>query len=313
MEYKDYYKVLGVPKTATADEIKKAYRKLARKYHPDVSKEADAEKHMKEVNEANAVLSDVEKRAAYDQLGSRYQSGQEFRPPPDWNAGFEYAGSGTPRGDSADFSDFFANLFGQAGYGGRARSGDKMRGEDHHAKIFIDLVDTFQGATRVITLHTPHQDSQGRVTVKERVLNVKIPKGVKEGQHIRLPSQGTPGLGGGPAGDLFLEIHFNQDALYRVEERDIYEKIPITPWEAALGANITIPTPAGNVQMKVPAGSQSGRKLRLKGRGIPAAPPGDLYVVLEVVIPPADTEKARQLYETMAKELPFNPRKKVGG
>jgi curved DNA-binding protein len=312
MEYKDYYKVLGVPKTATADEIKKAYRKLARKYHPDVSKEADAEKHMKEVNEANEVLSDVEKRAAYDQLGSRYQSGQEFRPPPDWNAGFEYAGSGMPGGDSADFSDFFTNLFGQAGYG-KARGEGKMRGEDHHAKIFIDLVDTFQGATRVITLHTPHQDSQGRVTVKERVLNVKIPKGVKEGQHIRLPSQGTPGFGGGPAGDLYLEIHFNQDILYRIDERDIHEKVPVTPWEAALGAEITVPTPVGNVQMKVPAGSQTGRKLRLKGRGIPGATPGDLYVVLEVVIPPADTEKARQLYEAMAKELPFNPRKKVGG
>ena len=308
MEYKDYYKILGVQKTATADEIKKAYRKLARKYHPDVSKEPDAEAQMKEVNEANAVLSDTEKRAAYDQLGNRYQNGQEFRPPPDWNAGFEYAGSGMPGGDSADFSDFFANLFGQAGYG-RTSGGGKMRGEDHHAKVFIDLVDTFQGATRVITLHTPQQDAQGRVTLKERVLNVKIPKGVKEGQHIRLTSQGTPGFGGGPAGDLYLEIHFNQDALYRIDERDIYEKVPVTPWEAALGAEITVPTPAGHVQMKVPAGSQSGRKLRLKGRGIPGATPGDLYVVLEVVIPPADTEKARQLYEAMAKEMPFNPRK----
>lgn len=308
MEYKDYYKILGVQKTATADEIKKAYRKLARKYHPDVSKEPDAEAQMKEVNEANAVLSDTEKRAAYDQLGNRYQNGQEFRPPPDWNAGFEYAGSGMPGGDSADFSDFFANLFGQAGYG-RTSGGGKMRGEDHHAKVFIDLVDTFQGATRVITLHTPQQDAQGRVTLKERVLNVKIPKGVKEGQHIRLTSQGTPGFGGGPAGDLYLEIHFNQDALYRIDERDIYEKVPVTPWEAALGGEITVPTPVGHVQMKVPAGSQSGRKLRLKGRGIPGATPGDLYVVLEVVIPPADTEKARQLYEAMAKEMPFNPRK----
>lgn len=312
MEYKDYYKILGVQKTATADEIKKAYRKLARKYHPDVSKEKDAEMHMKEVNEANAVLSDTEKRAAYDQLGSSYQNGQDFRPPPDWNAGFEYAGSGIPGTDSADFSDFFANLFGQAGYTS-ARGEGKQRGEDHHAKIFIDLIDTFQGATRAITLHTPQQDAQGRVTVKERVLHVKIPKGVKEGQYIRLPSQGKSGFGGGPAGDLFLEIHFNQDSLYRVEERDIYETVPVTPWEAALGAEITVPTPAGEVQMKVPAGSQSGRKLRLKGRGIPGSSPGDLYVVLEVVIPPADTEKARQLYENMAKELPFNPRKNVGG
>jgi len=312
MEYKDYYKILGIQKTATAEEIKKAYRKLARKYHPDVSKEKDAEKHMKEVNEANAVLSDTEKRAAYDQLGSRYQGGQEFQPPPDWNAGFEYAGSGMPGGDSADFSDFFANLFGQTGYGRKTNRG-KMRGEDHHAKIFIDLPDTFQGATRAIGLHAPQQDAQGHVSIKERVLNVKIPKGVKEGQYIRLSGQGNPGVGGGPPGDLFLEVHFKQDALYRVEERDVYENVPVTPWEAALGAEITVPTPTGNVQMKVPAGSQSGRKLRLKGRGIPGGVPGDLYVILDMVIPPADTEKARKLYETMAEELPFNPRNKVGG
>lgn len=310
MEFKDYYKVLGLQKTATADEVKKAYRKMARKYHPDVSKEPDAEAHMKEVNEANAVLSDTEKRAAYDQLGNRYHNGQAFRPPPDWNAGFEYTGSGIPGADPAEFSDFFANLFGQAGYSSAARGG-KVRGEDHHAKVFIDLADTFHGATRVITLQAPQQDAQGHVTVKERVLNVKIPKGVKEGQHIRLASQGSPGFGGGTAGDLFLEIQFNQDALYRVDERDIYETLPVTPWEAALGAEIAVPTPIGNVQMKVPAGSQSGRKLRLKGRGIPGTIPGDLYVVLEVVIPPADTEKARQLYEAMAKELSFNPRKNI--
>jgi curved DNA-binding protein len=312
MEYKDYYKVLGVQKTATADEIKKAYRKLARKYHPDISKEPDAEAQMKEINEANSVLSDTEKRAAYDQLGSGYQSGQEFRPPPDWNAGFEYAGSGMPGADSAEFSDFFANLFGQAGYGSKT-GGSKMRGEDHHAKIFIDIVDAFHGATKSISLHAPLMDKQGRVTMKERVLNVKIPKGVKEGQHIRLSGQGTAGVGGGAAGDLFLEIHFKQDSLYRIEGRDVYENIPVAPWEAALGAEITIPTPSGKVQMKVPAGSQSGRKLRLKGRGIPGPVPGDVYVILEVEIPPANTEKARQLYETMAKELPFNPRKKLGG
>jgi curved DNA-binding protein len=312
MEYKDYYKVLGVKKTATADEVKKAYRKLARKYHPDVSKEPDAEKHMKEVNEANEVLSDKEKRAAYDQLGSSYQNGQEFRPPPDWNAGFEYSGSGMPGADSADFSDFFANMFGQSRYA-RRESAHKRRGEDHHAKIFIDLIDTFQGVTRGITLQSPQQDTQGLVTLKERVLNVKIPKGVTEGQHIRLSGQGSPGFGGGPSGDLFLEIHFKQDNVYRVEDRDVYTTVPITPWEAALGAEITVPTPAGQVKMKIPAESQTGRKLRLKGRGIPSAKVGDFYVVLEVVIPPANTDKARAFYETMAKEFPFNPREKAGG
>lgn len=312
MEYKDYYKVLGVEKTATADEIKKAYRKLARKYHPDISKEPNAEARMKEVNEANSVLSDVEKRAAYDQLGSGYQSGQEFRPPPDWNAGFEYSGSGMPGADSAEFSEFFANLFGQAGYG-RRDSRAKSRGEDHHAKILIDIADTFRGVTKSIALHAPQLDRQGRVVMKERVLNVKIPKGVTEGQHIRLTGQGTQGIGGGPAGDLFLEVHFNKDRLYRLEGKDVYENVSITPWEAALGAEITIPTPSGNVQMKVPPESQSGRKLRLKGRGVPGAVPGDLFVILEVVIPPANTDKARKFYENMATEFPFNPRKNVEG
>lgn len=310
MEFRDYYQVLGVGKTATAEDIKKAYRKLARKYHPDVSKEADAEKRMKEVNEANEVLSDPEKRAAYDRLGSRYQAGQEFQPPPDWDAGFEYSGGGFSGVDMGEFSDFFANLFGASGHG---RSGGRRqaRGEDRHAKILIDLADAYDGATRAIAMHAPQVDLQGRVAVQEHTLNVRIPKGVKEGQHIRLAGQGSPGLGGGPAGDLFLEVHFKPDPRYRVEGRDVYETVPVTPWEAALGAPIETPTPSGSVQLKVPAGSQTGRKLRLKGRGIPGEPPGDLYAVLEVVLPPADSDKARQLYQTMARELPFNPRRKM--
>lgn len=311
MEFKDYYQVLGVAKTATAEEIKKSYRKLARKYHPDVSKEADAEKHMKEVNEANEVLSDPEKRVAYDQLGSRYQNGQEFQPPPDWDAGFEFSGSGFSGADMGDASDFFSSLFGRAGRSSGA-GGYQGRGKDRHAKIIIDLADSYHGATRAITLHAPQTDSQGHVVIKEHTLNVQLPKGVKEGQHIRLTGQGNPGVGGGPAGDLYLEVHFKPDQNYRVDGRDVYETVPVTPWEAALGAAIETPTPSGTVQVKVPAGSQSGRKLRLKGRGIPGAAPGDLYVVLEVVLPPADTEQARQLYETMARELSFNPRQKMG-
>ncbi len=310
MEYRDYYQVLGVAKTASAEEIKKAYRKLARKYHPDVSKEPNAEAHMKEVNEANAVLSDPEKRTAFDQLGS-HQSGQDFQPPPDWNTGFEYSGSGASTADAAEFSDFFANLFSQTGHHRKPRS-NQMRGEDHHAKILIDLRDAYEGSTRVITLNAPQEDEHGRVTMKEHSLNVKIPKGVKEGQHIRLSGQGSPGFGGGKAGDLFLEIHFKTDAYYRVEGKDVYQTLPVTPWEAALGATIEAPTPSGNVQMKVPAGSQTGRKLRLKGRGIPGEILGDIYIVLEVVLPPANTDKARQLYEKMARELPFNPRQKIG-
>ena len=311
MEFKDYYQVLGVEKTAPADEIKKAYRKLARKFHPDVSKEPDAEKRMKEVNEANAVLSDPEKRAAYDQLGSRWQTGQDFQPPPGWDAGFEFSGDGAHGAQAADFSDFFASLFGRTGRD-RGTGGYQMRGGDHHAKILIDLPDAYHGATRTITLRAAKLDASGRVVTEERTLNVQIPKGVKEGQHIRLAGQGSPGVGGGPAGDLYLEVHFSPDPRYRVEGRDVYETVPVAPWEATLGATIEVPTPSGNVQVKVPAGSQAGRKLRLKGRGIPGNPPGDLYLVLDVVLPPADTDKARQIYETMARELAFNPRLKLG-
>jgi curved DNA-binding protein len=311
VEFKDYYQILGVEKTTPADEIKKAYRKLARKYHPDISKEPDAEKRMKEVNEAYAVLSDPEKRAAYDQLGSRWQTGQDFQPPPGWDAGFEFSGDGAHGGQAADFSDFFASLFGRAGRDGG--SGDyRMRGGDHHAKILIDLSDAYHGATRTIALRAAKLDASGRVVTEERTLNVQILKGVKEGQHIRLAGQGSPGMGGGPAGDLYLEVHFSPDPRYRVEGRDVYETVPVAPWEATLGASIEVPTPSGNVQVKVPAGSQAGRKLRLKGRGIPGNPPGDLYLVLEVVLPPADTDKARQIYQTMARELAFNPRPKLG-
>lgn len=311
MQFKDYYQILGVEKTAPADEIKKAYRKLARKYHPDVSKEPDAEKRMKEVNEAYAVLSDPEKRAAYDQLGSRWQTGQDFQPPPGWDAGFEFSGDGAHGGQAADFSDFFASLFGRAGRDSGA--GDfQMRGGDHHARILIDLADAYHGATRMITLRAAKLDASGRVVTEERTLNVQIPKGVKEGQHIRLAGQGSPGMGGGPPGDLYLEVQFSPDPRFRVEGRDVYESVPVAPWEATLGATIEVPTPSGNVQVKVPAGSQAGRKLRLKGRGIPGNPPGDLYLVLEVALPPADTDKARQIYQTMAQELAFNPRQKLG-
>ncbi|MDO9598323.1 MAG: DnaJ C-terminal domain-containing protein [Azoarcus sp.] len=311
MEFRDYYQTLGVEKTATADEIKKAYRKLARKYHPDVSKEPDAEGRMKDLNEANAVLSDVEKRAAYDQLGKRYRAGQEFQPPPDWDAGFEFSGGGFSGADMGDSSDFFASLFGRAGRAGKA-GGFRMQGEDHHAKVLIDLADTYRGAAREISLRAPWVDEQGHVAMREHTLKVQIPAGVKEGQHIRLAGQGGPGVGGAAAGDLYLEIHFRPDPRYRVDGRNVYETVPVTPWEAALGAAIETPTPSGAVTVQVPAGSQTGRKLRLKGRGIPGTPPGDLYLVLEVVLPPADTDAARQVYETMARELAFDPRRKMG-
>lgn len=315
MEFKDYYKIMGVARDATQDEIKRTYRKLARKYHPDVSKESDAELRFKELGEAYEVLKDAEKRAAYDQLGARYQGGQEFRPPPDWNAGFEFSGSGGDfdRGDGADYSDFFASLFGQGFREGRSgRAQPHAKGEDHHAKVLIDLEDTYHGSTRTITLRVPAVDAQGHVVTRDRALNVTIPKGIRAGQHIRLSGQGSSGAGEGKAGDLYLEIEFRAHSLYRVDGRDLYLDLPVTPWEAALGATIKVPTLGGIVELKIPEGSVSGRKMRLKGRGIPGNPPGDCYVILSIALPPADTETAKALYREMAQKMNFNPRVKLG-
>lgn len=313
MEFKDYYKTLDVARDATAEEIKKAFRRLARKYHPDVSKEADAEQKMKEVNEAYTVLSDPEKRAAYDQLGQRgYHAGSDFQPPPGWDAGFEFRGQGFGDGQAAGFSEFFSQLFrGQMGSGAH-HAHHRMRGEDHHAKVLLDLEDSYHGVTRSLTLRMPKLDEQGRTVLAEHTLNVRIPKGICTGQVIRLAGQGGPGHGGEAAGDLFLEVQFKPHSRYRVENKDVYTVLPVAPWEAALGASIKVPVPDGLVEVRVPEHSQSGRKLRLKGRGIPAAVPGDLYLVLEIVLPSAETEKARALYQTMARELAFNPRQHLG-
>jgi len=315
MEFRDYYEVLGVPRDATADDIKKAFRKLARKYHPDVSKEKDAEARMKDVNEAYAVLSDPEKRAAYDQLGRGYQPGQDFRPPPDWDAGFEFSSHGYRPDEAAGFSDFFEQIFGRAGMGGRGfgqshagRGGARMQGEDHHAKVLLDLEDAFTGATRQISLRAPKMDAQGRVTLESRTLNVKIPKGVKAGQVIRLAGQGAPGFQGGPPGDLLLEVQFKPHPRFRVEGRDLYLTLPVAPWEAALGAVVSVDLPGGAVKVRIPEGAQSGRQLRVRGKGIPGEPPGDLLLTVEVVLPPADTPRAREFYEQMAKEFAFDPR-----
>lgn len=310
MEYKDYYQALGVDKGVSADEIKKAYRKLVRKYHPDVSKHKDADSKTKEINEAYAVLGDAEKRAAYDELGSGRRAGQEFQPPPDWGSS---SGAG---GDSDFFSDLFAHVGRRSRAGGTGGAGGaggyQMRGEDIHAALAVDLADIYHGATRTVTMRMPQHDASGRVVTTDKSIDVTIPKGVLPGQQLRLAGQGHPGFGGGAAGDLFLEIQLRPDQRYRVEGSHVYETVPVAPWEAALGANIAVPTPSGEVEVTVPAGSQTGRKLRLKGRGIPAKPHGDLYLVLEVVLPPADNDKARALYQTMARELAFNPRARIG-
>jgi len=314
MDYKDYYKIMGLERQASQDEVKRAYRKLARKYHPDVSKESDAEALFKDLGEAYAVLKDPEKRAAYDQLGANWKAGQDFQPPPDWDAGFEFSG-GNRGGDYSAHSDFFETLFGH-GFGsagaGRGGGGFQARGEDHHAKVLINIEEAYHGGTRDIALRTPQIDSSGHVATKQRTLSVRIPKGVKQGQRIRLPGQGAPGIGDGSAGDLYLEIEFHPHKIYKVEGRDIYFDLPVAPWEAALGATVKAPTPEGPVDLKIPKGTSSGRKLRLKKRGIPGTPPGDLYAEVTITLPPADSDDAINLYRKMEDELTYNPRKTLG-
>ena len=314
MEYKDYYKILGVERTASADDIKAAYRKLARQNHPDINKEKGAEARFKEIAEAYEVLKDPEKRAAYDQVGQGFRPGQEFRPPPGWDSGFEFSG-GDP-GESQDFSDFFESLFGRAQQSRTRRGGGgaefRARGQDHHAKIFIDLPDSYQGATRTISLRGAELDENGQVRMRERQVNVSIPKGVQPGQLIRLSGQGSPGIGGAAAGDLYLEVEFNPNSAYRVEGKDVYLDLPVAPWEAALGAKVKSPTPSGVVDLTIPAGSNQGRKLRLRGRGIPAREPGDLYVVLQIALPAATTPEAQRIYREMEQKLAFNPRQSLG-
>jgi len=333
MEYKDYYQIIGVERSATQDEIKRAYRKLARKYHPDVSKEADAEKRFKEVGEAYEVLKDPEKRAAYDQLGANWKAGQDFNAPPDWDAGFEFGGGGFTGGgaqyssfneaDAGAYSDFFESLFGQAfrqagaqAQGYQQQAGFHSKGSDHHAKILIDLEDAMHGVTRSVSLRVPVVDAGDHVITKKRTLKINIPKGIKQGQHIRLSGQGNPGLGQGKAGDLYLEIEFNPHSIYRVEGRDVYLDLPVAPWEAALGANVKAPTPGGMVDLKIKPGSANGSKMRLKGRGIPASSAnnsaGDLYVILKVALPAANTNDEKAAYRKMQQSFSFNPRAKLG-
>jgi curved DNA-binding protein len=319
MEYRDYYQLLGVARTATAEEIKKSYRRLARKYHPDVSKEKDAEQKFKEVQEAYEVLKDPEKRAAYDQLGSDWKSGQQFRPPPEWASGFEFSGGARPGAggahgfDGEGFSDFFSSLFGGASpFGGGARRAPRQ-GRDHHARIDIDLEEAFGGGTRTLELKRPDVKADGSLDVRAHTVRVSIPAGVTDGQLIRLAGQGERSAGGARAGDLYLEVHVRPHRLYQLEGRDVTLTLPIAPWEAALGATVTVPTLGGPVDMQVPSGAQSGQKLRLRGRGLPGQPPGDAYVQLKIVVPPASSPQARAAYEEMRTKLgPFDPRADLG-
>lgn len=317
MEFRDYYKVMGVERDATQDEIKRSYRKLARKYHPDVSKESDAEQRFKEVGEAYAVLKDPEKRTAYDQLGADWKKGQDFQPPPNWDQGFEFHGGDSGGGGGEDFSDFFETLFGRGDFrGGFTRADHRpftARGEDTFARIVVDLEDSYLGATRSVTLKHTEIGDDGRPTLHDRALNVKIPKGVRPGQHIRLAKQGSVGAGGGASGDLFLEIAFRPHPKFLVEGKDVYLNLRVAPWEAELGASVKMSTPTGDVDLTIPQHSKTGRKLRLKGRGLPGKEPGDFYAVLQIALPRAETDDQRAAYREFASSFDFDPRRDTEG
>ncbi len=297
MEFKDYYKILGVSKDATPDEIKKQYRRLARQYHPDVSKEKDAEEKFKAMKEAYEVLKDAEKRKAYDEMGSGHHAGDSFTPPPGWEFKQTHHAHG-PHVQEADFSDFFESLFGKHARGAQHQS-FQQNGQDQHSKLSITLEEAFHGGERRIEL------MQGK---NKRQLNIKIPAGITEGKSIRLSGQGMPGVNGGKNGDLYLEIHIQKHPYFSVDKKDIYLHLPIAPWEAALGEKIEVPTLGGKIAFTLPVNSQTGQKIRLKGRGLPGNPAGDQYVTLSIYIPEPKTDDQKKLYEQMKKEMPFNPR-----
>jgi curved DNA-binding protein len=302
VEYKDYYQIMGVGREASADEIKRAYRRLARKYHPDVSKEKDAEERFQEIGEAYEVLRDPEKRAAYDALGTR-KPGEDFRPPPDW----EFArGAGV---DPGAHSDFFEQLFG--GLGGNMRGGRgsfRSRGYDTAGQVEVTLEEAFTGAERRLSVQRVAVDERGRPQPTTQQLNVRIPPGVVDGQQIRVAAQGQPGMGGGPAGDLFLEVKLLPHRWFRADGRDVYLDLPVTPWEAALGETVRVPTLGGRVDLKLPKGSQTDRQLRLRGRGLPGNPPGDQLVIVKIVAPAPADAAGEALYRQLADKLPTNPR-----
>lgn len=311
MQFQDYYTLLNVDKSASADDIKKAYRKLARKYHPDVSKEADAEEKFKQVKEAYEVLKDPEKRAQYDQLGQYYKQGQGgFEPPPDWNAHAD-ASPNSQHFDPNDFSDFFSSMFGGGGF--QQRQSGPQRGQDQTTRLNISLNEAFHGSSRQLSLQQQALNPQsGQVELKTKTINVKIPAGIKDGQSIRLAGQASPGLHGGPAGDLYIEIHIESSGDFTLDGSNILLNLPITPWEAALGAEIAVPTLGGKVKLKIPAGSQTGKKMRLKGRGMPGKKPGDQIITLNITNPDISNDEQKALFEQMAKDMAFNPRSHLG-
>jgi curved DNA-binding protein len=324
VKFRDYYEILGVPRTAAQDEIQRAYRKLARKYHPDVNKAADAEDKFKEINEAYEVLKDPDKRSKYDQLGPNWQAGQDFRPPPGWESQFDFGRGGGGRtefhwtgGGGGGFSDFFETLFGGQGFRGGGFEGARggrpvwsQAGEDQEATIRISLEDAYHGATKPITLQTQTVTPQGQVSVQEKSYEVKIPAGIISGQKIRLSGQGGEGTGKGKRGDLYLKVELEHHPVYTLKDRDLYVDLPVAPWEAVLGAEVKIPTLTGEVTLKLPPGTQSGQKLRLRGKGMPnpKGEAGNLYAVVSIRVPKQLSDRERELFEELGKVSRFNPR-----
>ena len=306
MKYKDYYAALGVDRTATADQIKAAYRKLARKFHPDVSKEKDAEEKFKEVAEAYETLKDPEKRTAYDQLG-RHRPGDEFRPPPDWQQSF---GDTQFSFDDLDLADLFANLAGRSGGGGRRRANAPFPGQDFEAAVRLSFEQAYGGAEIEFDMAVPEPDENGLLRRVPRKIKVRIPKGVTDGQKLRVPGKGGKGINGGRDGDLYLDIAVESHPLYRADGLDLHMDLPLAPWEAVLGATVELPTPAGRISLRVPAGTHAGQKLRVAGRGLarPDGTAGHLYAVAKIVVPTVVDERQRALYGQLQDASTFNPR-----
>ncbi len=305
MKYKDYYAILGVDRGAGAEDIKKAYRKLARKYHPDVSKEPNAEEKFKEMAEAYETLKDPEKRAAYDRLG-RHAAGEDFQPTPDWGA--QFAGAQTVF-DDIDLADLFAGLAGRHRPGGRGASAFTS-GRDYEAAVRLSFDQAFHGTEIELDLSVLEPDAHGGVHRVPRRIKVRIPKGVSDGQQLRIPGKGGKGVEGGRDGDLYLDIGVELHPLYRVNGQDIYLDLPLAPWEAVLGTTVRLPTPAGAVSLKVPPGTRAGQQLRLAGRGLAraGAAAGHLYAIAQIVVPSLVDERERALFKQLAETSNFNPR-----
>lgn len=332
MTFKDYYETLGVPRTASVDDIRKSYRKLARKYHPDVNKSPGAENKFKEAAEAYEVLGDAEKRKKYDQLGANWKTGQQFTPPQGWeNVHFEFGGrpgesrGGFDAGDAGAFSDFFEAMFGGRGAqdahfedmeeldglgGFGRRAGRRRRGEDQETAITISLNDAYRGATRSLSLQSVEPDERGRPRRRTRTYEVRIPQGTTDGARIRLAGQGTEGAAGGPAGDLYLQIHIEPHPFFRLHGLDLETDLQISPWEAALGGKVEINTLDGKATITIPPGTQSGRKIRLRGKGLRKASGecGDLMAVTRIVVPDRLSSRERELFEALGKESRFRAR-----